>query len=233
MYYYNSKGELIDFNLGEEKHHGKSSRIFQLENEYYLKQYFSYSTCSVRMDLKLFHILKELDHPHINKILELYYDRAKIRSKKYLLSHIQNLVVDAYQYLYIEDRFANIMKESTEYLIYNLRELENLTYILTELKVWMKDFKRENTVFCKDKIILIDLDCCKLAENESYYDIERNNVNCLQNLFIDLFEKCRSYSDRYEEQVFDLFFQEGQSLTCSISKKLCKYKTPLDYIKNN
>lgn len=233
MYYYNSKGELICFNLGESKYQGKSSRIFQLKDDYYLKQYFSYSTSNVRMNQELFNILKRLDHPHINKVLELYYDSAKIKSKEYLTSHIQNLDVDAYKYLYIEDRFANIIKESTEYLLYNLQKLEELTYIFTELGIWMKDFKRENTVFYKDKIILIDLDCCKLVKNNSYDDIQRNNTDCLQELFIDLFEKCKSYSYRYEDEVFELFTKEGNSLTSSVSKKLCKYKTPLDYIKKS
>ena len=124
MYYYNLKGELICFNLGEPKYKGKSSRIFQLKDECYLKQYFSYSTSNVRMNQELFNILKRLDHPHINKVLELYYDSAKIKSKEYLTSHIHNLDVDAYKYLYIEDRFVNIIKESTEYLLYNLQKLE-------------------------------------------------------------------------------------------------------------
>lgn len=177
------------------------------------------------MDLELFRILKKLDHPHTNKVLELYYDSAKIGSKEYLISHIQDLDVDAYQYLYIEDSFVDIMKESTEYLLYNLQVLEELTHTFTELGIWMKDFKRENTVFYKDKIILIDLD--------SHYDIQRNNMYCLQELFIDLFEKCKSYSYRYEDDVSELFAKEEDTLTSSVSKKLCKYRTPLDYIKNN
>lgn len=233
MYYYNSQGELINFNLGEQKFQGKSSRIFLLEDECYLKQYFPYSTSNVRMDLELFRILKKLDHPHTNKVLELYYDSAKIGSKEHLISHIQDLDVDAYQYLYIEDSFVDIMKESTEYLLYNLQVLEELTHTFTELGIWMKDFKRENTVFYKDRIILIDLDCCKLAKNNNYYDIQRNNMYCLQELFIELFEKCKSYSYRYEDDVSELFAKEEDTLTSSVSKKLCKYRTPLEYIKNN
>ena len=110
MYYYNSKGELISFTLGELKYQGKSSKIFRVKDECYLKQYFSYSTSTVRMDLELFHILKKLNHPHTNKTLELYYDRTKAKSKEYLMSHIQDLAVDAYKYLYIEDNYVDIMK---------------------------------------------------------------------------------------------------------------------------
>ena len=142
MYYYNSKGELICFNLDEPKYQGKSSKIFQLKDAYYLKQYFLYSTSNVRMDRELFNILKQLDHPHINKVLELYYDSAKIKSKEYLIKHIQSLDVDAYKYLYIEDRFANIIKESTEYLLYNLQKLG----------IWIKDFKRKILFFTKIKL---------------------------------------------------------------------------------
>ena len=58
MFYYNSNGELISFTLGELKYPGKSSKIFRVKDEYYLKQYFSYSTSTVRMDLELFHIKK-------------------------------------------------------------------------------------------------------------------------------------------------------------------------------
>lgn len=141
-----------------------------------------------------------------------------------MTNNIHNLDVDAYKYLYIEDRFANIIKEPTEYLLYNLEKLEELTYIFTELRIWMKDFKRENTVFDQDKIILVDLDCCKLAKNDSYDDIQRNNVDCLQGLFIDLFEKCRSYFYRLEDEVFELFMKEGDSLTASVSKKIVSIK---------
>ena len=56
---------------------------------------------------------------------------------------------------------------------------------------------------------------------------------CLQALFIDLFEKCKGYSYRYEDDVSELFAKEEDTLTSSVSKKLCKYRTPLDYIKNN
>lgn len=232
MDYYNSKGELINYNLTVPKHQGKSSRIFQLEDSYYLKQYFSYSTSPVRMDLELFNILKKLNHPNTNKVLELYYEKNKIKSVEYLISHIQDIEVDAYRYLYIEDSYRNIIKEPTEYLLYNLQELEKLAHIFTELGIWMKDLKRENTVYSKDRIILIDLDCCKLSKKSSHYDIHRNNMCCLQNLFIDLFEKCKSYSYRYEDEVDELFFlDEDNFLTSSVSKKLSKCKTPLDYIK--
>lgn len=50
IYYYNSKGELICFNLDEPKYQEKSSKIFQLKDEDYFKQYFSYSTGNVRMN---------------------------------------------------------------------------------------------------------------------------------------------------------------------------------------
>lgn len=186
------------------------------------------------MDLELFNILKKLNHPNINKVLELYYDVSKIKNKDYLISHIQDLKVDAYKYLYIDDSFIDIISESTEYLLYNLKKLEEITLIFTELGIWMKDFKRENTIFFKDKIILIDLDCCKVVKiNDSSY-IHSNNICCLQHLFIDLFEKCRSYSYRFEDKVSELFsLDENSSITSSVSRKLGKYKTPFDYIKNS
>jgi hypothetical protein len=234
MLYYNSNGKLINYNLNEPKFYGKSSKIFQLEDNCCLKQYFPYSTRNVRIDLETFNILKKLNHPNVNKVLEIYYEENKIKKIEYLKSHIQDLEVDAYKYLYIEDSFIDIIKEPTEYLLYNLEELEKLTKIFTELKIWMRDFKRENTVFFKDKIILIDLDCCKLVKSNSVFDLYSNNIDCLQNLFIDLFEKCKSYSYRYENEIFDLFSLDGdRTITSSVSKKLCKYKTPLDYIKNH
>ena len=232
MEFYNFKGEQISYDLKNPKYQGKSSQIFELGNGYCLKRYFPYSTESVRMDLELFRLLKMLNHPNINKVLELYYDFSKIKNPEYLRKHVQNLEVDAYKYLFIEDSFNDIIKESTEYLLYNLQELEKLTHIFTELGVWMRDFKRENTVFFEDRIILIDLDCCKVIKDCTCDDILKNNVQCLEELFIDLFEKSKSYSYRYEDEVFELFAsEENSSLTSSVSKKLCRCKIPLDYIK--
>ncbi len=232
MEYYNSKGERIIYNLNKPKYQGKSSQIFELESGYCLKQYFPYSTESVRMNQELFCLLKKLNHPNINRVIELYYDFSKIKSLEYLRSHIQSLEPDAYKYLYIEDSFIDIMRKSTEYLLYNLQELESLINTFTELGVWIRDFKRENAVYFEDRIILIDLDCCKIIKDCSHDEIQKNNTRCLEELFIDLFEKCRSYSYKYEDEVFDLFTsEENISITSSVSKKLCRCKTPFDYIK--
>jgi hypothetical protein len=217
MLYYNSSGNLIDFNLEEPSFNGKSAQIFLIDDICF-KQYYKYSTSRVRMNIEMFNIIKQLDSPNIYKLLDYFYENERI---------------DAYEYLYIKDTFVDIIKWPTEYLLYNLERLENIINIFTELKIWIKDFKRENVVYSNDDIILIDLDCCKVTNYNNMDDIYANNKNCLINLFIDLFEKCRGYSYIYENKVDNLFsIGNNNSVTSSVTKKLSKYKSPIEFIKD-
>ena len=222
MYYYDSSGKLINYNLdmNDYDYCGKSGMVFRLEDDCCLKTYFSYSTENVKMDSDIFTILKKMNHPNVYKLIELYYD---VNSKD---------SVEAYKYRYVESSPIDIINESTEYLLYNLEELEKLVDTFSDLKIWLKDIKKENAVLTDDRIVLIDLDCCKLARNNTHCDINENNKLCLQELFLDLIVKTRNYSDRYEHELNELFlFDINDSLSSCVSKKLVKFKTLKDYIK--
>lgn len=222
MYYYDSSGKLINCNLdmNDYDYCGKSGMVFRLEDDCCLKQYFSYSTENVKMSSDIFTILKELNHPNVYKLIELYYN-VDIKDS-----------VEAYKYRYVESSPIDIINESTEYLLYNLEELEKLVDTFSDLKIWLKDIKKENAVLTDDRIVLIDLDCCKLARNNTHCDINENNKLCLQELFLDLIVKTRNYSDRYEHELNELFlFDINDSLSSCVSKKLVKFKTLKDYIK--
>lgn len=120
----------------------------------------------------------------------------------------------------------------SDYFLYNLQCLDELMHVFTEYKVWVRDLKRLNTLFYDDRIVLIDLDCCKVIEQD-YELIRVWNRNQLLNLFVDLFFSCKSYSPHYGKEIKDLFTLNEDSLCISndISKKLVNYKRPIDFIR--
>ena len=72
MHYYDSSGNLINYNLdmNDYDYCGKSGMVFRLEDDCCLKTYFSYSTENVKMDFDIFTILKKMNHPNVYKLKE-------------------------------------------------------------------------------------------------------------------------------------------------------------------
>lgn len=232
MKYYNTKGEIIDIVFGVSKNRGISSAIYQLKDELYLKQYFQYTSHRSRMDYTIFKILNEIHSPFTNRVLELYYEVENVSDKKKWIDNLNHFSPDAYKFIYLPEKPTDILLESIDYFLYNLQNLEDLMDVFAEYKVMVRDLKRENTIFFGDKIVLIDLDSCRVSESE-YKEIRIWNRNQFLNLFVDLCMHCKSYSSHYGKEINQLFTFNEDSLciTNDVSKQLVKYKRVIDYIK--
>lgn len=233
MKYYNNYGELVNFELDSSINHGQCSNIYKLDEKYAFKKYFTYTSYKARMNYETYELLKRLNHSHTNKVDELCYDYSEIDNVNQLVENLNNYMIDGYKYVYIEEDKVDIFEMSSEYLIYNLSSLENFSASLTEQSVCAFDLKRDNTVFSNDKIILIDLDCLYKEELASIDMIKKYNDNALIDLFKDLFKTCPSYLYQYNNEITDLFNMDKKekTITASVSKKLAKYKRPIDYIR--
>lgn len=232
MEYYNTEGELVSIEVGISKHHGTCGNIYQLKKDIYLKKYYEYTSLSARLDYRMFQFLREIHHPFTNTILDLYYEKQKVKEKGKLLENIEHFRTDAYLFKYLKREKIDILKMPIDYLIYNLEELEKLMKLFAENRVKADDLKRDNAVFSGNKIVLIDLDNCKIKENEDTRILIEWNKRKLSWLFLDLFRRSESFSYKNYAKVSPLFEVEDDiDLKESVSRKLKKYKRPLDYLK--
>lgn len=232
MEYYNTKGEFVSVEVGISKHHGTCGHLYELEQDIYLKKYYDYISLKGRLDYKTFQFLRELHHPFTNTVLDLYYENWKVSDRNKLIDNPNSFQTDAYLFEFLKEKKIDILKMPIDYLLYNLEELEKLMVLFAENKVKADDLKRDNAVFTGNKIVLIDLDNCKIKENEDTNFLIEWNKRKLSFLFLDLFRRSESVSYKNYEKVPQLFeVEDGKNLTEMVVRKLKKYKRPLDYLK--
>ncbi len=230
--YMNHKGEMENLDVGNLKIKANNSNIYELDRGVYFKKYLSKTWEDVRMNYDVFKKLKEINSPFTNRILEIYY--SSVIKKEDFLKSPNNCVSLAYKYEFLEEEPRDLLKESTEYLLYNVKELEELIlHQFVECNISAYDLKRENSVFSDGRIVLIDLDCCCLEalNKESNLDL---NFSRLYYLLFDLLEKSPSFTINYLGRIDQLLWFENndKSIYNILSRRLCKYKTPLDYIRS-
>lgn len=234
MKYYTDTGNIVEYSSHALKYWGTSAEIYSITKTLYLKEYYKETKRTARMNYQTFKILKNLNHPFTNRILELLYLQEQIKNRQVFLEHPNEYETDAYIYKYLPSRNINFLKQKKEYVYYNLRALEDLiVYQFPELKLVANDLKKENTVFCGDKIVLIDLDNCKYKEKESIEWIRKQNEEKLANLFKNLVMRSSTYSHIYDEKVKQLFALEtSESLEVQVERKLRRTKNIEGYLKN-
>ena len=233
MEYYNQEGELVTFRKEKYKTKGTSAEIYQIKRDLWLKKYKKDASYTARMDYEVFKILKELKHPFTNQVLELLYETDHVYNREKLIHYPNSFQTDAYTYLYLKDRNIDIIKKSVEYFLYNVENLEKLMDIFaTEYGMVAADLRRKNALYQEDKIIVFDLDCCKKVDRPKKEILSQNKTE-LTLLLISLLLASKSSSHQYMDSIKDLLLtKENENVTKVLKRKLAKYKTPLEYIKN-
>lgn len=233
MEYYNTKGELVTFRKEKYKTEGKSAEIYQIKKDFYLKKYKKETSRTARMDYDVFRILKKLNHPFTNQVLELLHETGHVYNKEKLILYPDSFQTDAYTYLYLKDRNIDIVKKSVDYFLYNVEKLEELMDIFTEYYLVASDLRRKNAVYNGDKIVLLDLDCCKIQPNRKKEEIQSLNKTELRNLLESLLLWSKSTSYEYQEAINKLILGNKENVTNELKRRLINCRTPFDYIKRN
>ncbi len=233
MKYYTSKGELVEYKTTTPKYFGTSAEIFPITKTLYLKKYYKDTPASARMNEETFQILKNLNHPFTNRVLELLCEEEKKKEKQDFFQNPNIYQTDAYLYEFLPSEKINLIRQKKDYLFYNLRALEELiVLIFSELKIIAKDLKQENVVFYKDKIVLIDLDNCKLLSSKMTEWLREQNKEALIRLFKTLTMRKWMSSPVYNERVNQLFSLEtDEPFSTQLERKLRKSKTIEEFLK--
>ncbi len=229
MKYYDSRGNIENIELDSSTMFGTCANIYPLQDGIYFKKYYTFTSASARMNYEIFSILQKLNHSFTNTILDVYFQECSVNKKEPFMP--VHLVVDGYKFQFIEEEKVNILYAPTEYFLYNLKGHENLIHEFTDCQVKVDDLKADNTVFTKDKIMLIDLDNCRVCKDASKEMIQTWNQIRLLRLYSELFKKGDS-SNTYTGRISALFQNDlyDDNVSEVISKQMVKYKRPIDFL---
>lgn len=176
-----------------------------------LKLYFKDTLSEHRLDYEVFELLNELNSDHFIKIYELYTNL-----KSYLQYRFREYEFYTQGYLaqYYKSDDINILTMEKEYILENMYEIEKVVKEFTKEYIEVKDLSTSNTIFTKDRMIIIDPDCFK----REYYGIYStcNNDRILENYFIGLY--------------YDFFKRLCNGEDYALPGKVCSYM--IDWFKN-
>ncbi len=175
----------------------------------------------------LFNYLKEIESENLVAIDELLYEDNKNRFQ-----------ADAYIMEYYKAIYQNILLILSDYLIENIENLLILSKELSKRYIILDDLKKDNTIFTKEKIVLIDNEHYILNRNISQREIfhtNNSNISCLFNQL--LLKELRKYYNSQTSAIYTdkLFPVTTRSTTIvnTLTKRLNRYKRPIDYINDN
>ena len=210
--------------LNEENYltHGHCAKIYK-EGEFVKKVYYDYCLEKNRLDKNVNEIIKKIDSSYILKIHTLYYDYFKRHVMGYLATYYEPANID-------------ILEEDVTYTLENLHNIKLLFDKLASYSIKVDDVKTLNTILQKDKIILLDPDLFEIVKCSEESCIKHNNQELIH-LFKSIYkEALLNYLSEFKNKnpyfiLDDLFKVNSDNLEEEISKKLIKYKYPIEYFR--
>lgn len=235
MRFYDSQGNIESINFKRAFNHGGCSNVY-LSNGIVTKKYYDY-TNHCRIDNEVFEYLKGVDNPHFINLIDYYYEVSKIYypdgDERDIKEVIKQYLIDVYRYYYIKSDDVDILTAPTEYILYNFEEIEKLFKRFAKDKLMVYDMKKQNTVLTKDNIVIIDPDLFCFKDDKKM--CKSFNRVMLSYLFIHLFlDNPRYEMEQYRSKIDDLFTfkNETGNLIGPLSKRLSRYKRPIDYLRS-
>ena len=175
----------------------------------------------------LYNYLKEITSDNIVTINELLF-----KDDKYMFQ------ADAYIMEYYKEFYQSILLTPSDYLIENLEKLLILSKELSKKHIILDDLKKDNTIFTKDNIVLIDLEHYILDKSISQKEIFKINNSIISCLFnqMTLNELNNYYNNQigrnYANKLFPVTSRSYKQVKV-LSKRLTNYKCIIDYINAN
>lgn len=198
------------------------SRMY-LEDNYVKKIYLRHCLEKYRLNVEVADVIDNVNSANLAKIHEIYYDN--------IMRKVEGYVRDYYQ-----SSNMNILEENVEYTLENIHNITVLFDKLATHCIKVGDIKLTDMVLQDEKIILTNPDTFVITEDSKDECFRYNNI-ILLNLFKNIYKKAISENliDFKEINPYfildDLFKVNGDNLEEEISKKLIKYKYPIEYFR--
>lgn len=232
-YYDENDKEIIipDDVLNNEVGHGYCATIYRYSDDLCFKRYDRGITLDYNfLKTAIYKDLTNIDHINLVDIKKILY-----KDKKY------KYTADAYLVSYYNEIYKDFLEVPTEYLLYNIEEIFKLMKKLSEYKIRIDDFKRENIILTENNIVLIDPDCWYYKFKDSDKEIEKDNINntmamfnqitenSLKNDYLDFLIENNLYYYVISSKLFPLTGSKDRAMKV-LTKRLNGYKRPIDYV---
>ena len=248
MAFYNRSGKKLnlDFDGMESLTGGGCSTVYHNEDIIF-KKYHPHIRKEIRLTPEGFDFFKNINNPHFIKLYDIFCDYDFFELISFYLRR-ELFKVDGYTAKFYSDDSVNVLLEYKDYLLDNLRELEDLFNFFSDNRVYLDDIKRANTILGKNGIVIIDpdlfvinaslrdvMDCDVYSLIGHRCSINLQNKKALVHLINDIFSCClygMSDSDNYlkADAFFNFEIREDTDITSEVSKRLQYVKKPIDYI---
>ena len=240
MKYYDRNCQTTEFDIQQMEKVGKGecAQVYRYQSDKILKVYFSTTVLEARLQPRVFDILKDIENEHLMKIYQLYSDMNYLSQILYKMKCL-SFTTDAYTAEYYQEQKINALEEPTEYLLDNVKELEDLFDIFTKKQAITWDVKRANTVMDSNNIIIIDPDLFYISKLSNVYTARTNKMNLLRLVRSILYWASTEQQD-YQKLEREITIELDETnisgktnVTDYLYKKLKYSKKPIDYFRKN
>lgn len=230
MVFYNNN--LDEYNLCEDSlkyiNKGNCGSVYKIDGtDKILKTYNDETVSYYRINNEMFETIKDLNNSHIMKIYDILYKNKEAD------------IIEAYIGEYIKSDNVDIMLKETDYLLENIKEVEDLSQKLNEHNILLDDMTYNNVILTDSKIVLIDMDSWKniKSSKEETKRINKMEVLVLFKRIIQSTIVKQKYDNAWfyttTQELFDFDREElmNKPLTDLVSEKIKTYKYTIDYFK--
>ena len=230
MVFYNNN--LDEYNLCEDSlkyiNKGYCGSVYKIDGtDKILKTYNDETVSYYRINNEMFETIKALNNSHIMKIYDILYKNKEAD------------IIEAYIGEYIKSDNVDVMLKETDYLLENIKEVEDLSQKLNEHNILLDDMTYNNVILTDSKIVLIDMDSWKniKSSKEETKRINKMEVLVLFKRIIQSTIAKQKYDNAWfyttTQELFDFDREElmNKPLTDLVSEKIKTYKYTIDYFK--
>ena len=204
----------LKFNINDYFNMGGFGNIYKLDSN----KCFKYFYIPFKYDIEAFKKIMSLELDNFYKIYTLLYDQ-KNDFKGYIMKYYEHMDID-------------IMTIPIDYVLDNFNILYKSFNKISDNYIYVCDVDERNVVIDGNKIIMIDIDLYYLSSKLYKDDIIKHNNVALYTLFSRLLYTSlgkNHLSLNNDKMIIDNLFSLDNGVN-SISKKLKKYKYPIDYV---
>ena len=153
--YVNKSFEFLSIEKDNFINHGECGTIFSTADDKIIKTYFDETSDMCKLNDDVFSILKKIRNPHFVELYDVYTTLIHYYAYKKGKSEF---LVDAYTAKRYYGTERSMLRDSKEYLLTNIRELEKLIHELSYSAILVGDLERKNTIFTDSHMIIVDPD---------------------------------------------------------------------------
>ena len=235
MIYYNKNNEKIiipDEILNNIISHGECGTVYRLSDDLCFKKYDrTFTTKNFRINQKIVDLLNSIDNDNIVEIIDILFNQKQN----------YHYIADAYIMKYYLEKYKNILELPTTYLLENVENILDLSRKCSDLNIRFGDLKAANTIYTKDKVVLLDPDLYDTPFYMSSKELIKINNSIISGFFNELI--LNSLNTNYQEfltsnnlfaysfsfKLFPIITNANRTIKI-LEKKLKGYDRPIDYV---